>query len=63
MGPTQCKEVITTALAMGADRGIHVETSQDLEPIAVAKLFKKLVEKENPGLVFLGTEYTQIFTH
>jgi electron transfer flavoprotein beta subunit len=45
---------LTTALAMGADRAIHVETDSDLEPLSVAQLFQKIVEKEQPKLVFLG---------
>jgi electron transfer flavoprotein beta subunit len=56
IGPKQAQETIRTALAMGADRGIHVETDEEVEPLAVAKLLKALVEKENPNLVILGKQ-------
>jgi len=56
MGPTQCQETIRTALAMGADRGIHVLTDQTLEPLAVAKLLKAIIAKEAPQLVILGKQ-------
>jgi electron transfer flavoprotein beta subunit len=56
MGEAKCTETIRTALAMGADRGIHVKTDQELQPLAVAKLMKALVEKENPELVILGKQ-------
>src|SRR5215469_14920136 len=56
MGPTQCQETIRTALAMGADRGIHVQTDQVLEPLAVAKLLKAIIAKEAPQLVILGKQ-------
>ena len=56
MGPQACQETIRTALAMGADRGILVETDAELEPLAVAKLLKAITEKENPDLVILGTQ-------
>jgi electron transfer flavoprotein beta subunit len=56
MGITQCQETIRTALAMGADRGILVETDQELQPLAVAKLLKALVEREQPELVILGKQ-------
>ncbi len=56
MGPQQCQETIRTALAMGADRGILVETDAELEPLAVAKLLKAIAEKENPDLVILGKQ-------
>ena len=56
IGVTQAQETIRTALAMGADRGIHVEAEQDIEPLAVAKLFKAIVEEEKPGLVILGKQ-------
>ncbi len=55
-GPTACQEQIRTALAMGADRGILVEHDGVLEPLAVAKLLKALVEKEAPQLVILGKQ-------
>ncbi len=56
MGPPQCQETIRTALAMGADRGIHVETDQNLEPLAVAKMLKAIVERESPDLVIVGKQ-------
>ncbi len=56
MGPAQCQETIRTALAMGADRGIHVLTDQVLEPLAVAKLLKAVIAKEGPQLVILGKQ-------
>ena len=56
IGPAQNQETIRTALAMGADRGIHIEASHDVEPLAVAKLLKAVVEKENPGLVLMGKQ-------
>ena len=57
-GVTQCQETLRTAMAIGADRGILVETSADLElqPLAVAKLLKALVDKEQPGLIILGKQ-------
>ncbi|HEX6978610.1 MAG TPA: electron transfer flavoprotein subunit beta/FixA family protein [Alphaproteobacteria bacterium] len=56
MGPSQAQETIRTALAMGADRGIHVLTDAELQPLAVAKLLKAIVAKENPRLVILGKQ-------
>ena len=56
LGVQQCQETIRTALAMGADRGIHVKTDDELQPLAVAKLLKALVEKEAPDLVILGKQ-------
>jgi electron transfer flavoprotein beta subunit len=56
MGPAQCQETIRTALAIGADRGILVEAADELQPLAVAKLLKALVEKEQPDLVILGKQ-------
>src|SRR5689334_13648004 len=56
MGPQQCQETIRTALAMGADRGILVQTDAELQPLAVAKLFKAIVEKEQPQIVILGKQ-------
>ena len=56
MGVQQCQETIRTALAMGADRGIHVLTDEELQPLAVAKLLKALVERESPDLVILGKQ-------
>jgi electron transfer flavoprotein beta subunit len=56
IGPSQNQETIRTALAMGADRGIHIDAPHDIEPLAVAKLLKAVVEKETPGLVILGKQ-------
>jgi electron transfer flavoprotein beta subunit len=56
LGVAQCQETIRTALAMGADRGIHVVTDAELQPLAVAKLIKAVVEKEKPELVILGKQ-------
>ncbi len=56
MGPTQCQETIRTALAMGADRGIHVNSDAELQPLAVAKLLKAVVEREGVDLVILGKQ-------
>ena len=55
-GVSQCQETLRTAMAIGADRGILVETSEELQPLAVAKLLKALVDKEQPGLVLLGKQ-------
>ena len=56
MGGAKCSETIRTALAMGADRGIHVTTDAELQPLAVAKLLKAIVEREGPELVILGKQ-------
>ncbi len=56
IGPQGAAETIRTALAMGADRGIHVKTDQIVEPLAVAKLLKKIIETEAPGLVIMGKQ-------
>jgi electron transfer flavoprotein beta subunit len=55
-GVTQCQETLRTAMAIGADRAILVETTDELQPLAVAKLLKALVDKEQPGLVILGKQ-------
>ncbi len=55
-GPASCAETIRTALAMGADRGILIKTDAPLEPLAVAKLLKAVVDQEKPGLVILGKQ-------
>ena len=55
-GVTQCQETLRTAMAIGADRAILVETDAELQPLAVAKLLKALVDKEQPGLVILGKQ-------
>jgi electron transfer flavoprotein beta subunit len=56
MGPAQCQETIRTALAMGADRGIHVLHDGELQPLAVAKLLKAIADKEKPDVVILGKQ-------
>ncbi len=56
LGPAQCQETIRTALAMGADRGIHVTSDSELQPLAVAKLLQAVVERENADLVILGKQ-------
>jgi electron transfer flavoprotein beta subunit len=56
MGVAACAETIRTALAMGADRGILVETDAELQPLAVAKMLKALVDKEQPKLVVMGKQ-------
>ncbi|TWT14005.1 electron transfer flavoprotein subunit beta/FixA family protein [Reyranella sp. CPCC 100927] len=55
-GPQQCQETIRTALAMGADRGVHVNTDAELQPLAVAKLLKAVADKEQPGLIIVGKQ-------
>lgn len=56
VGPSQSQETLRTALAMGADRAILIETDPAPEPLGVAKLLKAVTEKENPGLVILGKQ-------
>ena len=56
LGVQQCQETIRTALAMGADRGILVQTDVELQPLAVAKLLKAVIEKESPELVIIGKQ-------
>ena len=56
VGPQQCQETIRTALAMGADRGILIQTDDEVQPLAVAKLLKAIVDKESPDLVILGKQ-------
>ena len=55
-GAAQCQETLRTAMAIGADRAILVETAEELQPLAVAKLLKALVDKEQPSLVILGKQ-------
>ncbi|MEY3953969.1 MAG: Electron transfer flavoprotein subunit beta [Pseudomonadota bacterium] len=55
-GVTQCQETLRTAMAMGADRAVLVETDAELQPLAVAKLLKAVVDKEQPQLVILGKQ-------
>jgi len=56
IGPQQCQETLRTAMAMGADRGILVETLADVQPLAVAKVLKAIIAKENPKLVIMGKQ-------
>ena len=56
IGVAQCQETLRTALAMGADRAILVQSDQNPEPLAVAKILKALVDREQPGLVLLGKQ-------
>lgn len=56
IGPSQAQETIRTALAMGADRGILVQTDKDVEPLAVAKILKAIVEAEKPDMVVMGKQ-------
>jgi electron transfer flavoprotein beta subunit len=55
-GVSQCQETLRTALAIGADRAILVETADELQPLAVARLLKAIVDKEQPGLVIVGKQ-------
>ncbi len=56
IGPDKAAETIRTSLAMGIDRGIHVKTDAEVEPLAVAKILKAIVEEEKPDLVILGKQ-------
>jgi electron transfer flavoprotein beta subunit len=56
VGPQQAQETLRTALAMGADRAILIQTDQDLEPLAVAKVLKAVIAEENPELVLMGKQ-------
>jgi electron transfer flavoprotein beta subunit len=56
IGTAQCQETLRTALAIGADRAILVETGVEIQPLAVAKLLKAVVAKEQPGLVIMGKQ-------
>ena len=56
VGASNCQEQIRTALALGADRGILVETDEEMQPLAIAKVLKAVAEKENPDLVILGKQ-------
>ena len=56
IGTDKAQETIRTALAMGADRGIHVKVSQDIEPLAVSKILEKIVNKENPKIILMGKQ-------
>jgi electron transfer flavoprotein beta subunit len=56
IGATNCQETLRTAMAIGADRGILVETNEDVQPLAVAKLLKAIVDKEQPQIIILGKQ-------
>ena len=56
LGEKKCEETLRTALAMGADRAVHVETDAKLEPLTVAKLLKAVADKENPQILLLGKQ-------
>ena len=56
IGEEKCQETIRTALAMGADRGILVKASDEIEPLSVSKIVAKIVETENPGLILMGKQ-------
>lgn len=56
LGEKKCEEILRTALAMGADRAVHVETDAKLESLAVAKLLKAVADKENPQILLLGKQ-------
>ena len=56
IGDKSCQEQIRTALALGADRGISVETAEELQPLAIAKLLKAVVDKEQPQIIILGKQ-------
>ena len=56
VGEVKAQETVRKALAVGADRGIHVKTESVLEPLAVSKILQKIVDKENPDLVFMGKQ-------
>jgi electron transfer flavoprotein beta subunit len=55
-GVAQCQETLRTAMAIGADRGIHVESTEELQPLAVAKILKALVDREKPDLILVGKQ-------
>src|ERR1700751_3219831 len=55
-GPAQCQETIRTALAMGADRGVLVQTDAELQPLAVAKLLRAVIQQETPEIVIIGKQ-------
>ena len=56
IGSKDCQQQLRTGLAMGADRAIHVVTDTAVQPLAAARIFLKLIEKESPGIVFLGKQ-------
>ncbi len=56
IGNDKAQETIRTALAMGADRGIHIKTDNDLEPLAISKIISKIAEEENPSIILMGKQ-------
>ena len=56
IGNDKAQETIRTALAMGADRGIHIKTDNDLEPLAISKIISKVAEKEKPSIILMGKQ-------
>ena len=56
IGEEKAQETVRKALAVGADRGIHIKSDSYIEPLGIAKILKKIVEKEKPDLVFLGKQ-------
>lgn len=56
VGPANVQETMRTAMAMGADRGIHIQTEEEIQPMALAKLLKAVVDREQPGLVLTGKQ-------
>ena len=56
IGNDKAQETIRTALAMGADRGIHIKTENDLEPLAISKIISKVAEKEKPSIILMGKQ-------
>lgn len=56
IGPTTCQETLRSALAMGADRAIHIQTDNELQPLAIAKILKKIAQQESPQIIILGKQ-------
>lgn len=56
IGVDKCEDILRTAIAMGADRAIHIVTEEEIQPLAAAKLLKAVVEKESPNIIFLGKQ-------
>lgn len=56
IGPSACQEVLRTALAMGADRALHIQTDQDMQPLATAKVLQAIAQQESPWLIILGKQ-------
>ena len=62
IGPAKAQETIRTALAMGMDRGVHIQTDEDLEPLAVAKILKSVAESEGAELIVMGKQACLLYT-